>query len=86
MSDEYELERVQVQKEAIREALQSYVEELFDGAEGSIVTNFVVVAEVAYADESFLRLCEIQTDIPTWHREGMLHSALFDPAHRRDDE
>lgn len=85
MSDDPDLERVEIQKESIREAIQCYVEELFDGADGAIVTNFVLVAEVAYADESFLRLCEIQTDIPTWHREGMLHSALYDPAHKRDE-
>lgn len=86
MSDEHDLERAEIQKESLREAIQSYAEELFDGAEGAIITNFVIVAEIAYADESFLRLLEIQSDIPTWHREGMLHSALFDPAHRRENE
>jgi len=86
MSDEPDLERVEIQKESLREAIQTYAEELFDAAEGAVITNFVIVAEIAYADESFLRLLEIQTDIPPWHREGMLHSALYDPAHKRVDE
>lgn len=61
----------------IEESIREYA---FDGASG-VVTRIVVVAEIMALGEEEPRLLEIYSpNMPTWIREGMLHSALYDPA------